>query len=764
MLEIVRDAAGIEPDEAPDEAMRKLEALAEDPEIARRVGSALGWGDEQLPMAELFWGIRSLLERMAAQRSVVVVIDDVHWAAPTMLELVDHLVDGITDAPVLVICTARPDMLDEHPTWSDRPNAARLVLEGLPGEACALVLGNLVGGIDLPPAGRDRILSAADGNPLFVEQLVSMLIDGGILHQVDGAWQVTKEIDTLAVPPSIQALLAARLDMLVPSERSVVDPASVIGQNFPSVAIRDLSSTEERDHVAEHLSAVARKRLVNEAPTPDADGSDYRFQHVLVRDAAYQRVLKRARADLHERFADWLEQTRGVREAQIELDEVVGHHLEQAYLYRNQLGLIDPHIRVLGSRAAEKLGTAGRRAFTRGDLPAATDLFGRAMATLAQMDPVRLNLAPDLGEVLMERGDFDRAREVLGEVEAATDDPTCRATIGRARLVRLLVDLSAGDDEGWSERTGAEVARSIPIFEETGDHVGLATAWRVRWNADVMALRFDAGFEAAERIIEHAELAADVRQQRRGAVAYAICAVQGSTPVGQAIARCMELLASVEGDRRTEAVVLGALAQLHAMEGAPEPARAAYTTARDQLVALGPSVVAASTSIDAGPVEIILDDLDAAEAHLRRDYDELQALGETYLRSTVGGLRAYALVLAGRFDEAEAITTAVREMAAPDDFDAHVLWRRSLARRRAEEGRFDEAIALATEAVDLTSDTAPVMRAYALSDRAVVLAAAGQADASAADSAAALALHEAKGNRVAIDALRRQASATRVAG
>lgn len=756
LLEIVRDAAGIGPDVTPEEAMRHLEALADDTEVARRVGSALGWSDEQLPMAELFWGVRALLEHMAGQRPVIIVVDDVHWAAPALLELIEHLVDVLASASVMIVCTARPDMLDEHPMWSEGAYAARVVLEGLPGEAAAIVLDNRLAGVELPASASERILSAADGNPLFVEQLVSMLIDTGILREVDGRMEVRGEIHALAVPPSIQALLSARLDMLDAHERSVVDPASVIGQTFPSIAIRELASPGERDEVSERLSAVARKRLVRPEPTPEADGSDYRFQHVLVRDAAYQLILKRGRADLHERYADWLERSRGEREAHTEMDEIVGYHLAEAYAYRTQLG-VDEHVGVLGSRAAERLGAAGRRAFTRGDLPAATDLLGRAIATLAPADPARLALSADHAEALLERGEFEQAGEVLDQIEAAGADPACAAPVARGRLVRLMVDLYAGHEEGWSERTYAEVERSSPIFEAVADHVGLATAWRARWNADVLALRFDAGFEAAERIIRHAALAADVRQQRRGAVAYAICAVQGPTPVDQAIDRCKELIAAVEGDRRTEAVVQGALAQLQAMTGAAQPARAAAADAREKLMQLGMSVVAASTSIDSGPVEMLLDDVDAAEALLRRDYDDLEALGETYLRSTVGGLLSYVLVLMGRRDEAEEIAAAVREMAGPDDFDAHVLWRRALARSRAVDQRFDEAIELATEAVDLTSDAAPMMRAYALSDRAIVLEAAGRTDLAADDAAAALALHEAKGNRVAADTIRRQA-------
>ena len=760
LLEIVRDALGIGPDEPTETARGRLEKLAADPEVARRISSMLGWSDEQLPMAELFWGVRELIEGIARDRPLIMVIDDVHWAAPTLLELIDHMVESIDGSAVLIVCTARPDMLEEHPQWSDGPNAGRLVLQGLGAEACSLVLENTLGGADLPDRAREKILRAADGNPLFVEQLVSMLVDTGVLRHEGDTWQITKAIERLAVPPSINALLSARLDLLDAPERAVVDPASVIGEAFPSLAVRDLAAADERDRVEERLATVSQKRLVREEMHPEADGSDYRFQHVLIRDATYQGVLKRGRADLHERYADWLERMTHEREGQRELDEIAGYHLEQAYAYRSQLGPIDAHIRALGSRAADKLTTAGRRAFTRGDLPAATDLLERAMAALAEADPARLALAPELGEVLLERGEFARALEALDEAEAARDDPACAATVARARLIRLLVELYAGSEESWLERAEAEVGRAIPVFEAARDDAGLATAWRVRCNADVQALRFDAGFDAAEEMIRHAEHADDIRQQRRGAVAYAICATQGPTPVDQAVTRCEELIAAVEGDRRTGAVLQGALAQLLAMQGSADRARAAYATAQTMLDELGESVVAASTSIDSGPVEMLLGDLGAAEAHLRRDFEELERLGESYLRSTVGGLLAYVLLLEGRLDEAEATASVVREMAGPDDFDAQVLWRRSLGRRLAEKGEFAEAIGLATEAVALTTDSAPVMRAYALADRGAVMAAAGRTDEASADLSTALSLHVAKGNRVAADVVRRLAAET----
>ena len=755
LLTIVRDAAQIDPDDPTDVARERLETLSGDPEVARRVASALGWSSEELPVAELFWGIRELLEHLASVMPLVVVIDDVHWAAPTLLDLVEHLVENVDGARILVLCTARPDMLDTKPDWSVGPNAGRLLLERLPADASAQILENMMGGVQLPATIRDTVLRGADGNPLFVEQLVSMLVDTGALVDVDGQWEPTRELTHLEIPPSIQALLAARLDLLDAVDRGVVEPASVIGLEFSSVAVAGLAAPTVREQVPDRLEMMVRKRLVRPAPMPTEEEGAYRFDHVLVRDAAYRRVLKRARAELHERFADWLEHSPGARDRPGEYDEIIGYHLEQAGVYRGQLGPADDHTRGLVKRASERLTSAGRRAFVRGDLPAAIDLFGRARATLPLEDPMRATLAPDLAEALMEKAEFERAIEVLDDAERMAADPDCATTVERARLVRLLVDLYAGNEEGWSERTRAAVARAIPLFEAAGDHTGLTTAWRLRNLAHVTALEYDAGYEAAQRIIDHATAAGDMRQRRRGALAYALSAVHGPAPVTEGIPRCEELIATVEGDRRSQAVIELCFAQLLAMDGQLDRARETYADAQRMLDELGRSVLSASTSTDSAPVELLAGDLVAAEALLRRDYADLEQLGEAYLRSTVAGMLAQVLVLRGEVEEAEIVAAEVDKLAGPDDIDAQVLWRSSLGRCRALQGRYDEAIALVSEAVALTDGVAaPLLRAQALTDCAVVLEAAGRHADAERDFATAIGLYESKGNRVAAEAVR----------
>ena len=757
IVSVVREACGIETDDSPEVIRERLDLLSQDPEVSRRVASALGWSDEELPMAELFWGIRELLERLASARPIVIVVDDVHWAAPSLLELLDHLVDTLV-GPVLLLCTARPDMVEAAPAWGSGERRDRLILDRLPDALAAQVVDNLTDGLPLPDAARRMVVQASEGNPLFVEQLVSMLVDSGVLGQQGGSWIITGDLQRLTLPPSIDALLVARLDLLSSEERTVIEPAAVIGLEFSSRAIRDLAPAGVGERVPAHLASLASRQLIR--PTEgDRELDDHRFHHVLIRDATYSRSLKRARAALHERFAGWLERFAEEHAAATQHDEVIGYHLEQAFLYRGDLGPIDDDARALGARAAEKLGAAGRRAFVRGDLPAAVSLLGRAVDVLPRLDARRLELLPDLAEAHMEAGAFERAYAVLGDADAPDAADANPTEVARARLVRLLVDLYAGSDEGWAERVAAEIERSRPLFEGSGHHQGLATAARLRYTVEGSALRFDAATTAAEEIIAQATAASDIRQQRRGALGYAMAALHGPTPVVEGIARCDELVAAVDGDRRTQAVVQLCLAQLVAMGGDFERARSLYRDARAMLDELGPSVLAASTSTDAAPIELLAGDVAAAEALLRRDLAALEVMGETYLRSTVAGLLARVLILQERLPEAEALAEETRQIAASDDVEAQILWRTALAHIGSHHGR-EDALRLATEAVEMTRSTsAPVLAARALVDRAYVLAQAGREEESAAALGEATALLTSKGSTAGVAAQVRHAGA-----
>ncbi|HUG47023.1 MAG TPA: adenylate/guanylate cyclase domain-containing protein, partial [Candidatus Limnocylindria bacterium] len=647
LLGLVRDAAGIAVEDSPEVAAAKLQSAVGDQDISRRLASAFGWSKEALPVAEVFWAARGWLQVLSADQPAVVVIDDVQWAEPVLLELIEHLLAEAHGAPVLLLCTARPDMLERLPEWSESERASRLLLDRLPDEATGQVIANLVGGVELPADVTSQILRSAEGNPLYVEQLISMLVDGGLLARENGHWQARGSLSEIQVPPSIDALLTARLDRLAAEERQVIEPAAVIGLEFFSGALRDLVPEGSGEAVTAQLSGMQRKRLVRPATDSRLDLDDYRFHHVLIRDAAYGRALKRTRAQLHERFADWLEAwDRGERRAG-EYDEIVGYHLEQAFIYGSQLGPTDEQTRSLGRRAADNLAAAGQRAFVQGDLPAAVNLLGRAVAALPELDPARLALLPDLAEATMETGDFERALEILRETETPEARAANEPAVARAELIRLLIDYYAGSEEAWGERVQAATASAIAIFEAAGDEVGLATAWRMRSGMEGSALRFDRAVSAAEKVVDHAQRAGDVRQERRGAVAYALSALYGPTPVQPALARCRELVAAVEGDRRSQGLILLCVAQLVAMTADIEQARTDYRAAQQMLVQLGHGVFAASTSLETARVELLAGDLQAAEELLRNDYAALESLGEKFVRSTIGALLARTLILKG---------------------------------------------------------------------------------------------------------------------
>ncbi|MBF8289183.1 MAG: hypothetical protein HW391_151 [Chloroflexi bacterium] len=340
IVEIVREAAGIEPDDSPADAVAKIDALLADGSaeapggtdrraVVERVAAAVGLSTTRFPVAELFWGIRKLLEHLARTQPLVLGIDDLHSAEPTFLELLDHLVETVRSAAILIVASARLELQEAHPAWWDAQAAHRILVRPLGEAESNQLIGSLLDGGELDQGVSGRIVIAAEGNPLFVEQVVSMLIDAGTLTRDGDRWVSSESAAELAVPPSISALLASRLDHLGREERAVIEPASVIGLVFPMPAISELVPEPVRAAVSGHLMTLARKRFVR----PDASDDDgaYRFVNLLVRDTAYGTLLKRSRATLHERFVEWAERVNRERGREQEFEEILGYHLEQAY-------------------------------------------------------------------------------------------------------------------------------------------------------------------------------------------------------------------------------------------------------------------------------------------------------------------------------------------------------------------------------------------------------------------------------------------------
>jgi class 3 adenylate cyclase len=428
---IVEGLVGSADDESSDQAQARIARLLEDDDdtatIVERVAGALGQSEAAAYPAETFWAVRKLLEAAAREQPLVILFEDIHWAEPTFLELIEHLAGKTEGVPILIVAAARTDLFDVRPDFGGAVAAAtKLELHPLGAEQSRTLIEQLVGdagaAADLP----DRVFAAAQGNPLFVEELVRMLLE-------------ERHAD---VPPTIHALLAARLDRLDPAERVVVEAAAVVGRSFSGGAVLELVGGDDRAELERQLSALVAKQLIEPDGSRFAGEQTFSFNHILVRDVAYQGILKGQRSELHASFAAWLERVAGERAN--EYEEILGYHLERAHRYLAELGPLDERGRELATRAAARLGSSGGRALARGDIGPAVNLLERAVSLLAEDDPLRRDLTVKLGIALAESGQLSRADALLhdrleaerrGSAYVVFQDPT-----GKQQVVTLEDD------------------------------------------------------------------------------------------------------------------------------------------------------------------------------------------------------------------------------------------------------------------------------------------------------------------------------------
>ena len=755
--EVIREAAAIEADDGPDLAIEKIRGLLAAPvpdadrnAVSDRVASMMGLSAAQFPLTELVWGIRRLLEAIAATQPLVMILDDIHSAEQTFLDVLDELVQTVEGGAILILCSARHELRERYADWARAHMGESISLVPLSGAETGDLVGELLG--DLDASVLTRISNASEGNPLYAEQIVSMLQETGAIRREGERWVATRASGELAIPPTVQALVAARLDALGVDERAVIEPASVIGLSFADEALAELVAAEVTGSLENELGSLAAKEFIRPV---DVDEGVYRFGHQVIKDTAYGSLLKRIRVALHERFVVWAERVNKERGRETEFEEILGYHLEQAYRYRVELGVIDDEALLVGERAATKLASAGRRAFTRGDLPAAVSVLKRAVAVLPEDAVFRVELLADLGEAHTTSGAFPDALKVLAEaaeIAERLDDPRLRA---RVQVVRLYPHLSSGE---MTARQGIARAKEIvATLEPFGDDAGLARAWRLVMAHEFTLGRLNEAAEAADRIVEHASRVGDARLAARIAPAVAYVLVHGPTPAVVGIGRFDELLEGVKGDRKTEAIVMNALAQLRAMNGEFDEARTLYRQAQATLAEVGSGIESSSTSIESSRVELLAGDIDAAERELRRDDAALAAIDESYFRSTVAAILANVLWRQGALEEADAYAVLAKQLADEDDVWSQAAWRTAQAKILADHDRGDDAIALAQAAVDLVTPTEDVeLRAETLADLGFVLERAGRHEASGPPLREALRLYEQKGDRPSAGLIKRR--------
>ena len=731
LVEAVRQAAAIREDDSPEVARGKLVSLAgeADDKVVARVAAAIGLESEQFAIDELFWGARTLLETLARRRPLVVLFDDIHWAEPTFLDFVEHLVDSVRDAPLVLLCPARHDLLEARADWAQRPGAARIVLDVLAPEDMGRIVDNLLGEAGITDAARARIVAAADGNPLFVEQMLSMMIDDGLLRFEAGSWSATSALSDLAVPPTIQALLASRLDQLSAEERALVEPASVIGQVFPQDALVALAPEPLGSQVSVRLTELTTKQFIR----PDMSAIDearFRFNHALIRDAAYNGLLKRARADFHERFVAWADKVNSERNRFVEFEEILGYHLEQAHQYLSELGPLDDRGKEIGLSAALRLASAGKRAFSRGDMPAAANLLGRAHRLFPDEDLRALELAPSLGEALMEIGEFESASVLLGlAVEQAGKIEETRLWADALVTWQLMRRFVADDLERWGDDVVRELGEVIPLVERISAHAELAKAWRLLGVVHGSVCRYRDATEALRQAIDHSRMADDQRLEARLIAEYTAGLRDGPTPVAEAVRECEEALGRGLPDRQAEAFVLCSLARLRGMEGDFEQARELVARAGRLRDELGANVIVPLTSLQSSRLETLAGDLESAERELRRDYEKLSAIGDKYTLPFVAALLARTVYWQGRRDEAAELHASAAAIADDDDVETIAILWCVRARLLADEDDLVEAEKVARDAVDLVQDVdSPDLRGDCLVTLAEIVAAAARRD------------------------------------
>jgi class 3 adenylate cyclase/tetratricopeptide (TPR) repeat protein len=703
-----------------------VKQLRSGPELPHEPGIAGLLGQAQASTDEIAFGVRRLLEAEASGRPLVVLLDDMHWGEPAFLDLVEHVADWSREAPILLLCLARPELLDRRPGWSGgKLNATSVLLEPLARAEAEHLVDGLLGGIELDPDLRERILAAADGNPLFVEEMLAMVDERGA--------------GDVSVPPTIQALLAARIDQLPHSEREALERGAVEGQVFHRGTVQALARGDAS--VASHLMGLVRKELVRPSP-PVLPGDDaFRFRHLLIRDAAYEALPKTTRADLHERFADWFAE-RGAD--LVELEEILGYHLEQAAQYHAELGAPSSEV---AARASTHLAAAGARALDRGDPHAAANLLERAAALLERNDPARARILPALAEAVYGSGEFARSLLVVQEAVDVGESLEDERSVARARLFSAYVRAHMG--QASHSDVLRELDEIVPALPP-GDHDLLARAHVSRaWILNWLGRAGDAIGEGM-RALDHAARAGLPALEDEAAGAVTSAMRWGPTPWAEFERFIDERLAAGGGHlgSRLGMEMLDYRPAAGAARGNVDLARKRFAERRQELTERGATMFLHRLAMDEGFVELRAGEFAVAARILEDAWHGLAEAREHGFRSTVGTLLAEALAHLGRINEAEAIIDESERLAATDDAATLVGVARARARVAATQGQA-QAVDLAAAAVRIADATDYVEeRADLYANLGEALIAAGRPEEAAEPLRTAVELAERKGSIV----------------
>ena len=673
LVEVVRQAAALTGAETEHDARSRLTAMLpagrDVRQVVELVAPVCGLGGSPGEPEDTAWAVQRLFEALAAVHPVVLVIDDLHWAEPGLRSIIDGLCDLSRNAPILVLVLARPELLDDVHDWgAGKRNATTALLEPLRDSEVDALTAELLAG-RAPPAGlADRIRRAAGGNPLFVEQLVAMLDENDQLEENRPA--------DLDLPPTILALLTARLDRLPTIERAVLGAASVIGQTFYRAAVVELSE-QPPDLVAGALKALLRKGLIR--PTrADLPGQDALcFDHVLVRDAAYLALTRDTRARLHERFARWLNKhTEGQA-----YDDFIGSHLEAAYLNRVALGPPDEATVQLGEEAATRLAAAGQLLL---DADAAVALLSRALALQPIDGPGRWSIQWDLIEALL-RHRAVAAGDIAESIRASAEAAGNLQWTTRARLVLATVRQNTSP-EGATELLAKEASDAMRIFDRIGDQLGLGWAHLCLQNVANTSGKVDVFAMETALAVEHLTRAGRTRLAQRSAGGALFAMINGGHPASLGLLEARRQADTADGGRLARMITWVAVSFFATLLGRTEQAQQAREQAERLQAELGTADASETVTGTLGRAALACDGAEEAAELFARQCSTLEEVGGSAYLSTAAGYHAHALLAIGDHRSARRQVDRAIETGGSDDVLTQGLASSALAWLAAAEG------------------------------------------------------------------------------
>ena len=636
LIEILRDDTGITLEDEREAALLKLdrwlgELLHDDPQrpaIRARLSVMLGFETPESVMPdtpaerverELGWGMRRYLEAVAKAAPLIVVVDDLQWAEPPVVALIEQLVERVADAPILVICIARPEFFEQRRDWgAGKPNSTTITLDPLSPHDTGTLISRLLEIEALPTELRDQIIERSAGTPLFCEKFIQMLIDDGRLVHAGASWRATGAIEQIRVPQSINAVLAARLDGLADREKNVLQAASVVGQRFQ---LRQLEELAGGSAVEETVESLRRKGLVIGG---DDAGDELAFRHLLIRDAAYGSLPKSERAALHDRFGAALEQQAG--DAQ-QLTEILAHHAERAFTLSSELSLDGEVLTRRARRALEWTLTMGDRARRRHEvrvLESALNVVRSAAAALPDSGGLEAQARVRLleAQLLVMKADYGEAGRAAAEAATLAEQAGLLPRVATARLTEALIQMWSG--EGSMEDFARTVERAVAACLKAGDvpgEIGARFIGSFIYFSQGDLAKF---VEVNERLIEQARAIGDTAQ---------------------------------------EAAITARLVAAERMRGNAALSEQRAREAEDLAIAHGFRDVILRLEFDRS-VKLLLDgDLAAAEAAIRRYGSDAAETGATQHQISALRFLGYTLLYGGRFAESAGAVDQALELS-----------------------------------------------------------------------------------------------------